>query len=74
MQSMVYETVERSSSIYLFVRPSVCHIIHQQRQHAAGSLLSVVQAGDIDRQGGHRTPSRNGAAAQHSVANVGSVI
>jgi len=45
MRSRIYVTVNRPS-----VCPSVCPVDRQQQRDAAGLLLSVQLAGDIDRQ------------------------
>jgi len=50
--------------------PSVCSIDPQQ--HAAGLLLSALQAGD--RHDVLLALNRNAAGAQHSAADVGSVM
>ena len=62
MRSRVYETVERLSTGL-----SVCLIDQQQQRRAAGLLLSVVSAGDIDRwrREPRREPCPAAMAPQH---------
>jgi len=54
------------------VRLSVCPISRAQQRQAAGLLLSVVRAKDIDRQ--RRATGNSCTAARRSAANSGNVM